>query len=337
MQQNPEIESLERCVSPTSNQPPTVEASSGVGFSDHWDHRRALELSESRGSNTYGNDLLGLMLKECDSSSNFTSRDLIEECKTFYIAGHETTATLLTWTLMLLGGYPEWQECARAEVYEVCGNEIPDGESVSRLKLIPKLNFLMVGMILYETLRLYPPVVEMTRECVEESWLQDLHVPRGVSVSFPIVGLHQDKELWGEDAGQFNPDRFKDGISSACKHPNAFMPFSFGLRLCVGQSFAMIEAKVILAMILQQFLFRLSPNYRHSPAMKFGLKPIHGVPLVLGKCDACSWHWKSRSYLHCSWIQLNETERASRLYHGLRMKMNQFHKTCEAMKQCPVE
>ncbi|EFJ29722.1 hypothetical protein SELMODRAFT_267282 [Selaginella moellendorffii] len=230
---------------------------------------------KSGGSNTYGNDLLGLMLKECDSSSNFTSRDLIEECKTFYIAGHETTATLLTWTLMLLGGYPEWQERARAEVHEVCGNEIPDGESVSRLKL--------VGMILYETLRLYPPAIEMTRECVEESWLQDLHVPKGVSVSFPIIGLHQDKELWGEDAGQFNPDRFKDGISSACKHPNAFMPFSFGPRVCVGQAFAMIEAKVILAMILQRFLFRLSPNYRHNPVTKFGLKPMHGVPLVLSK------------------------------------------------------
>ncbi|XP_024531461.1 cytokinin hydroxylase isoform X2 [Selaginella moellendorffii] len=231
---------------------------------------------KSGGSNTYGNDLLGLMLKECDSSSNFTRRDLIEECKTFYFAGHATTATLLTWTLMLLGGYPEWQERARAEVHEVCGNEIPDGESVSRLKL--------VGMILYETLRLYPPAIEMTRECVEESWLQDLHVPKGVSVSFPIAGLHQDKELWGEDAGQFNPDRFKDGISSACKHPNAFMPFSFGPRVCVGQSFAMIEAKVILAMILQRFLFRLSPNYRHNPAMKFFfLKPIHGVPLVLSK------------------------------------------------------
>ncbi|EFJ28073.1 hypothetical protein SELMODRAFT_94541 [Selaginella moellendorffii] len=226
-------------------------------------------------SNIYRNDLLGLMLKECDSSSNFTSRDLIEECKTFYIAGHETTATLLTWTLMLLGGYPEWQERARAEVHEVCGNEIPDGESVSRLKLL--------GMILYETLRLYPPANEVTRECVEESWLQDLHVPKGVSVSFAIAGLHQDKELWGDDAGQFNPDRFKDGISRSCKHPNAFMPFSFGPRVCVGQSFAMIEAKVILAMILQRFLFRLSPSYRHNPAMKFGLKPIHGVPLVLSK------------------------------------------------------
>ncbi|XP_024534802.1 cytochrome P450 72A13-like [Selaginella moellendorffii] len=141
------------------------------------------------------------MLKECDSSSNFTSRDLIEEYKTFYIAGHETTAILLTWALMLLGGYLEWQECVRAEG---------------------------VGMILYKTLRLYPPAIEMTKECVEESWLQDLHVPKGVSVSFPIIGLHQDKELWGEDAGQFNPDRFKDGISRACKHPNAFMPFSFG-------------------------------------------------------------------------------------------------------------
>ncbi|EFJ27842.1 hypothetical protein SELMODRAFT_94751 [Selaginella moellendorffii] len=225
-------------------------------------------------SDSYGNDLLGLMLKECDSSnSKFTNKDLIEECKTFYFAGHETTASLLTWTLMLLGGYPEWQDRARAEVHEVCGTETPDGENVSKLKLI--------GAILYETLRLYPPAVEMTRECMVETWLQDLHVPKGVTLAFQVIGMHHDKELWGEDATEFNPDRFKDGISNACKHPNAFIPFSLGPRVCVGQSFAMIEAKVILAMILQRFSFRLSPNYRHNPAMKFGLKPIHGVPLVL--------------------------------------------------------
>ncbi|EFJ06390.1 hypothetical protein SELMODRAFT_448822 [Selaginella moellendorffii] len=231
-------------------------------------------IKERRAQSGQSHDLLGLMLAECGNSS-FDDRAVMEECKTFYFAGHETTAILLTWSIMLLALHPEWQERARAEAQEVCEGATPEADSISKLKLI--------NMILHETLRLYPPVGVMMRSCFEDTILGDILVPKGAAVSFPILAIHHDKELWGEDAHEFNPERFKDGVTKASKHPNAFMPFSLGPRVCVGQSFVLMEAKIALATILQHFRFRLSPSYRHCPVFKLTLRPRHSLPLVMEK------------------------------------------------------
>lgn len=93
--------------------------------------------------------------------------------------------------------------------------------------------------------------------------------------------LHRSKEYWGEDANDFNPLRFKNGVSQAAKHPNAFLGFGMGPRTCLGQNFAMLEVKLVLSLLLQRFSFFLSPEYKHAPANYLTMEAQYGVPTIV--------------------------------------------------------
>lgn len=142
---------------------------------------------------------------------------------------------------------------------------------------------MQVTMILNEVLRLYTPVPVTSRSTVQPVKLQDKTLPAGVDLLLLPGLLHHDPKIWGEDYNMFKPERFSQGVSSACKNPFAFMPFSLGPRVCIGQHFAMIEAKLALAMILQRFSFELSETYLHAPFSILTLRPQYGVPLLVRK------------------------------------------------------
>ncbi|GLJ04690.1 hypothetical protein SUGI_0001350 [Cryptomeria japonica] len=223
---------------------------------------------------SYGNDLLGLILSSNDGEGvSLTNQQLMDECKTFFFTGQETTSLLMTWTIMLLASSPHWQEKARAEILEICQDSPPSFADLPKLKIL--------GMILNESLRLYTPASILPRQAFEDVKLGELELPKGMSVWIPVLAIHHSKELWGEDANEFNPQRFAEGVHKACKHQMGFLPFSTGPRTCVGQSFAIMEAKVVLAMILSRFRFTLSPNYRHAPVCVLTLQPKHGVQIIL--------------------------------------------------------
>ncbi|XP_058084247.1 cytochrome P450 709B1-like isoform X5 [Magnolia sinica] len=228
---------------------------------------------------SYGDDLLGLLLGMPMAESSrkqggqLDMDEIIDECKTFFFGGHETTSHLLTWTTLLLSLHNEWQERLREEVLRECGTEIPDADKLSKLKL--------VNMVLLETLRLYPPVVIMTRMASRDMKLGDISIPKDIEISIPVLMIQRNKKYWGEDADEFKPMRFVDGIARAAKHPNALLAFSMGPRACIGQNFAMMEAKMAIAMILQRFTFTLSPQYKHSPIMKITLQPQSGLPVLV--------------------------------------------------------
>ncbi|XP_028763685.1 11-oxo-beta-amyrin 30-oxidase-like [Neltuma alba] len=234
---------------------------------------------------TTKDNLLGMLLesnhKEIEEQGNkknvgLSMKDVIDECKLFYIAGQETTSALLVWTMMLLSKYPDWQARAREEVLRVFGNERPDFDALGRLKI--------VTMILYEVLRLYPPIVGVDRYVEKDMKLGKLFVPGGVQICIPILMMHHDQQLWGDDAKEFKPDRFSEGISKASKcTPVAFFAFGGGPRICIGQNFALLEAKMALSLILQRFSFELSPTYSHALTTVATLQPQHGVQVILHK------------------------------------------------------
>ncbi|KAI5057311.1 hypothetical protein GOP47_0027326 [Adiantum capillus-veneris] len=242
------------------------------------------QIITSRGSSYVGNDLLGILMaanrKELQGSQknlSLSMREIVDECKTFFFAGHETTATLLTWTTMLLASNPEWQEKTREEVLLVCGREAPTHQSLHNLKI--------VGMVLHEALRLYPPGVILLRQASKEIKLGSITVPRKTILLMLLIDIHCDPQLWGPDALIFNPQRFAGGISTACKTPLAFFPFSMGPRICLGQNFALLEARAILAMMLQRFRFSLSPGYKHSPVSVITVQPQHGMQIIFEKLE----------------------------------------------------
>ncbi|GMH03644.1 hypothetical protein Nepgr_005483 [Nepenthes gracilis] len=228
-------------------------------------------------------DLLECLIKESLKSEAASSElwrpsairgeDIVEECKSFFFAGKHTTSNLLTWTSILLAMHPQWQQLAREEVLRVCGSrDIPTKDDVANLKTL--------GMIIHETLRLYPPVVATIRRCKEKVELGRTNIPKGVEILIPILAVHHDSTVWGPDASEFNPGRFAHGASRASKHPTAFMPFGLGGRQCIGQNLAVLQVKMAIAMILQRFSFDLSSNYKHAPTVLMLLHPQFGASIL---------------------------------------------------------
>jgi cytochrome P450 len=136
-------------------------------------------------------------------------------------------------------------------------------------------------MVIHESLRLYPPASLVSREALEDLKFGDICVPKGFNVWTLMVTLHQDPDIWGPDAMEFNPERFANGVSGACKLPHVYMPCGVRPRTCLGQNLAMVELKIILSLIVSNFSFSLSPKYRHSPKTTLLVEPEHGVNLLI--------------------------------------------------------
>ncbi|XP_044443353.1 cytochrome P450 72A15-like [Triticum aestivum] len=226
-------------------------------------------------------DLLGLMLHSSMTATNensqsipgMTIEEVIQECKLFYFAESETTSVLLTWTMIVLSMHPEWQYRARNEILGIFGKNKPEYEGFGRLKT--------VTMILYEVLRLYPPAITFIRKTCKDMKIGGIAYPAGILIELPVLFIHHDLEIWGNDALEFNPERFVEGISKASKDAGAFLPFGWGPRVCIGQQFALLEAKMAMCMSLQHFEFSLAQAYTHAPHNVTFLRPMHGAQIKL--------------------------------------------------------
>ncbi|PRQ40588.1 putative cytochrome P450 [Rosa chinensis] len=156
--------------------------------------------------------------------------DIVDECKSFYFAGQETVNTLLSWTVFLLALHNDWQEEARKEVLQLFGKETPNPNDLSKLKTM--------SMIINESLRLYSPILYVTRSIERTVRLGKLIVPADVELIIPFLAIQHDLQFWGQDAHLFKPDRFSEGVAKATNNNMAtFIPFGMGPRNCVGLHF----------------------------------------------------------------------------------------------------
>lgn len=131
-------------------------------------------------------------------------------------------------------------------------------------------------MVINESLRLYPSATLIPRMAFEDFQLGDLIIPKGLSIWIPVLAIHHNEELWGQDVNEFNPNRF--ATKQVRRH---FLPFGAGPRNCIGQTFALMEAKIILASLIQRFDFVVSESYRHAPVIVLTVKPKYGVQVIL--------------------------------------------------------
>lgn len=199
-------------------------------------------------------DLLGLLLQARDTAGDgggMTEAQLKDEILTLLAAGHETTANLLTWALWELADDPLLQDAVRAEVRSVAGDGPLDASHAMRLPL--------VRAVVSETLRLHPPAWIMGRRALVDHEVDGYLIPRGTTILASQYLVHRDPRWWPE-ATRFLPSRWLDDTQAAARPRFAFFPFGAGVRMCIGDQFAWMEATLILAALLRAVRVTLPPG-----------------------------------------------------------------------------
>ncbi len=218
------------------------------------------------------NDLLTLLLRAQDPQTGraISEEDVRANIVTFIGAGHETTANALTWTLYLLSQAPQWRERAEREV-----DAHFDPHSVAD----PADTLPVVKAALEEALRLYPPAAFLSREAIAEDWLAGSRIPAGTVVTVAPFVLHRHRQLW-KDPDVFDPGRFL-GENRERIDRYAYIPFGAGARVCIGMSFAMQEALIVLAHLLRALRFDLAPGHVVAPIQRVTLRSRDGMKMIV--------------------------------------------------------
>jgi cytochrome P450 len=237
-------------------------------------------IDERRAEGGRKDDLMQRLMeaKDPETGKEMSREKLIDNLLTFYLAGHETTAKALTWTLFLLARAPEWHDRLAEEVVRVVGGGPVEGQHIAKLVLTEQ--------VLKEAMRLYPPAPQMSRVAEKDVDLGGGHVIRkGSQVVIPIYAIQRHKKRW-EDPDRFDPMRFapeKDAKISRYQ----YMPFGAGPRICIGMAFAMIEAVAILATIVRGVRrFEAAPELAPQPIARVTLIPKGGMPLTVWPREA---------------------------------------------------
>jgi len=194
---------------------------------------------------------------------------LLDTLLTFLMAGHETTAKTLTWTLYLLSQSRHWSERLRREIGEVAGKAPIGPEHIDRLQLTQQ--------VVKESMRLYPPAPFLTRYAARDVMLGGRLLTAGTLINIPIFALHRHRRLW-DDPDRFDPDRFAPPHEARIARTQ-FMPFGAGPRICVGAAFAQIEATALLATLIRGASFALAGAHVPVPVARVTLGPAGGMPM----------------------------------------------------------
>ncbi|EAJ0629799.1 cytochrome [Campylobacter jejuni] len=216
-------------------------------------------------------DILGslLLVVDADTNKRFSFEEILDQVAMLFLAGHETTASSLTWTLYLLSLYPKEQEKAYEEITQVLqGGAI----EISHLR-----QFKYLTNIFKESLRLYPPVGFFAREAKKDTQVRDKLIKKGSGVVIAPWLIHRHEEFWTNPHG-FNPSRFEGEYKK-----EAYLPFGVGERICIGQGFAMQEAILILANILKTYKLELEEGFVPDVVGRLTVRSANGMRIKFSK------------------------------------------------------
>lgn len=231
-------------------------------------------IDERRRNGTDRGDLLSMLLLAQDiegDGGHMSDAQVRDEALTIFLAGHETTANTLTWTWYLLSQHPEVEERFHQEIDEVIGTRLPTVDDVAQLSY--------TGMVLAESMRLYPPAWALGRLVVNECKLGGYLIkPRALVLMSPYV-MHHDARYFA-DPDRFIPERWTpEGRESRPQF--SYFPFGGGPRRCIGEGFAFLEAILLLATICQRWRLRLVPDHPVALQPLITLRPKHGMKMTV--------------------------------------------------------
>ncbi len=210
--------------------------------------------------------------RDPESDRGFTLEELVDQIGVFFLAGHETTASTVTWALFILSQRPEITARIRAEVASVAGDGPVDLEAAKRLTFL--------RAVLKETLRLYPPGAFLPRVALESMEIGGHKVPRGGMVMIAPWIMHRHQLLW-DKPDRFDPDRFL-GVREKENPQGAYLPFGLGPRVCIGGAFAMIEGALILARLIRRYDIRASDPLSVRPVVRLTTRPASDIMASVG-------------------------------------------------------
>ncbi len=230
-------------------------------------------IEQRRRANTQQDDLLGMLLaaRDPESGQGMDDKQLRDEVMTIFFAGHETTAVTLSWVWYLLSTHPDVGRRVYDEIMQVVGDRDPTAADLERLTF--------TRQVLDETLRLYPPAWIFVRMAAQEDVLDGYLIPAGASVMLSPYVTHRLPDIWPHPEG-FDPERFAPG-KERTRPRFAYIPFGGGPRKCIGNRFAIMEAMVVMALVLQRFDLELVPEVAVQPRPLVTLRPHPGVPVRL--------------------------------------------------------
>ena len=229
-------------------------------------------VAERRASGESRDDLLSMLLEARDEETGegMTDRQLRDELVTLFLAGHETTAISLAWTFHLLAQNPAAESKLHAEVDAVLGEHAaPTFEDLERLPY--------ARMVAEEALRLYPPAYVFSRRAAGDDQLGPWRMPKGAHIVISPYALHRRPDYW-PDPDAFRPERFAaDAPAERPKH--AYLPFGGGPRICIGNSFAMMEHAIVLAAAVRRWRLESIPGHEVRTEPRITLRPRGGLPM----------------------------------------------------------
>lgn len=232
-------------------------------------------INDRRNSGQRKDDLLDMLLESRyeDTNECMTDQQLLYECLILFVAGYETTANALTWTMYLLTQNPEAIQKIRTEIDTVLGERNPEFSDIPQL--------VYTQQVIKESMRMYPPAWITDRVALEDDEINGIKIPKGTFVNCYIYGAHYSEKYW-EQPQKFMPERFTKEKNKA--RPNfAYFPFGGGPRLCIGNNFAMMEMQMIVIAMIRHFDLELMPGQNIDINPLITLNPKNGIYMRLSK------------------------------------------------------